>query len=71
MSREITTSSHHRTFTSPSALGTVLEFDQFRFSTRTVFTFKADMTYLTVRGYAPSIPNPIESIVFHCCLVEY
>ena len=43
----------HRTSPSPSALGTVLEFDRIRITTRAKFTFSADMPDLKVRGYGP------------------
>jgi hypothetical protein len=48
----------HRTSPSPSALGTVLEFDRIRITTRAKFTFNADMPDLKVRGYGPK--DPIE-----------
>ena len=48
----------HRTSPSPSALGTVLEFDRIRITTRAKFTFNATMPDLKVRGYGPK--DPIE-----------
>ena len=48
----------HRTSPSPSALGTVLEFDRIRITTRAKFTFNTDMPDLKVRGYGPK--DPIE-----------
>ena len=50
----------HRTSPSPSALGTVLEFDRIRITTRAKFTFNADMPDLKVRGYGPKDPIEID-----------